>query len=1741
MRKKMSVILAIILSLSLSVPAFAEDISQMEEALDKQEITETQDKGDVLDEEDIPKDELDELAESEGAEEASEEVTDSKLVEESENRTSEIKEPESSEDFLGTETIPEEEGIEERPKIRSKELSVWTAEDFTYTTLTQTLNGCDYTRQFQIKGPAIAGFSKSGEEKLKWNKDLVIPSANDKGEMLVGVAARAFKEKGIESVEFPEGMMVDYDDTVTHVVTRRGNFIIDTEAFAKNKLTSVNLPEGVIAVMSAAFRSNQLKKVSLPHTIWWIENSSFAYNELTTVGFPKTCDFQVQIHAFAFSENQIRTVRLPDYTEVVQKHAFILNPGVEACPADAPEDEKTKGGIVYMYTDNAKLANMERIHHIGRSAESQHSWHQKLVVGSRPVEEGEWSIDDFTVDGTTITGLSESGIKKRKLNKELILPDKNKAGQYITELADTDSITGLFTTEEEKFTGVVLPVAIERIGNRAFMESGLTGNIKFPSTLKEVGLAAFQNNSLTSVVLPDSVTTLGGGAFGTNPKLNTVVLSKNLKEIAPGAFGSSDKSHWMENLTQLVIPEGITKIGNNAFAGNNIKKIEIPSTVTEIGEYAFSTKNYLKDECTVILPEGLKSIGKMAFRNKVIKEVELPSTVNGLSRDTFLKEYSDGSPAPVTTVYINKAQYKDKSNFPSSDYHVYKIKADPNDTEWDEFDFTYATWKDAQVSEAELTMYSVKDPANKVVLEPYLVTGLSELGALKMEKNKDMVIPKEDPDGKAVTGIAPGAFDDSGDKKKYGIESVKFPENVKAPHDSSTKSRDSALTERGDFIICSNAFSGNQLTMLKLPEGVIRIGEKAFEGNQIISVTVPQTTWWISDRAFAVNRIVSVDLPQDSDFKMNIGSESFAGNKIRAVQLPNRIERVEVDAFKDNSGMEEVDSSAPGEWKDSGVVHMYAVPGTEAEDYIGHIGNAGDNQSYIQKLITDKPMPDELKPWGLDDFVFSADGGMVTGLSDRGKVKMVSNPNIVLPDRGADGKAITALGDADTGSCGLFGSVEYKLESVYFPESLERIGNNAFRDCGLESIRFPKTLTAIGEYAFAKNNLTKIILPDHVTEVGTGAFSLNSNLERVKISKGMTTIPVSFAENSGTADGKILELVIYEGITSIGDNAFKGSRLSNIELPASVKTIGSYAFAQVQGKGIPVKIVLSEGLEAISKCAFEYAGVTELNLPSTLTALDNDAFKDCVSGGKVKLYTSNPEHVAKFNTSKYHEVVFKYLLGSGWSEDDFTYNGTAVTGWSEKGNKTRLENKKLKIPDRNPETGEVITEIGESAFKIPDDEVNQLKDSVESPNGMTEVVIPETVTKIGEKAFEYNSLENVDFPKTLKEIGGSSFHGNKLKEAIIPGGVSSIGSGAFSENNITKIVFPPNLTKLEAGVFSMNIRLEQINLPERLTEIGAMAFAGARLTSLTIPKSVSKIGRKAFHLHHLKELTIPGNVKEIGESAFEGTFKAITLEKLVLEEGVETIGDRAFKEGYLKSVNIPNSLKSLASNAFENNSGTNNDHIVVCYTKNKEHLKWPKASTYRIVLKEDEGVTPPPVVPQPQKVRVNKIKLTGISKKIAAGKKITLKATVYPANASNKKVTWKSSNTKVATVSSKGVVTMKKKSGGKKVKITAIAADGSGVKATYMITAMKGVVKKVTISGKKTVKAGKSLKLKAKVTASRKANKKVTWTSSNTKYAKVSASGKVKTYKAGKGKKVKITVKATDGSGKKKTVTIKIK
>ena len=165
---------------------------------------------------------------------------------------------------------------------------------------------------------------------------------------------------------------------------------------------------------------------------------------------------------------------------------------------------------------------------------------------------------------------------------------------------------------------------------------------------------------------------------------------------------------------------------------------------------------------------------------------------------------------------------------------------------------------------------------------------------------------------------------------------------------------------------------------------------------------------------------------------------------------------------------------------------------------------------------------------------------------------------------------------------------------------------------------------------------------------------------------------------------------------------------------------------------------------------------------------------------------------------------------------------------------------------------------------------------------------------------------------------------------------------------------------------------------------------------------------------------------------------------------------------------------------------------------------------------------------------VSSVKLSKASATIKKGKTLTLKATVSPKSASNKTLTWKSSNKKVATVSSKGVV---KAVNAGTAKITATANDGSGKKYTCTVKV------NIPVSSVKLNKAsaelteGEAVTLKATVAPSNASNKSVKWSTSNTKVATVSA-GKVTAKSAGT---ATITAAAADGSGKKAVCKITVK
>lgn len=168
-------------------------------------------------------------------------------------------------------------------------------------------------------------------------------------------------------------------------------------------------------------------------------------------------------------------------------------------------------------------------------------------------------------------------------------------------------------------------------------------------------------------------------------------------------------------------------------------------------------------------------------------------------------------------------------------------------------------------------------------------------------------------------------------------------------------------------------------------------------------------------------------------------------------------------------------------------------------------------------------------------------------------------------------------------------------------------------------------------------------------------------------------------------------------------------------------------------------------------------------------------------------------------------------------------------------------------------------------------------------------------------------------------------------------------------------------------------------------------------------------------------------------------------------------------------------------------------------------------------------------------IKSTDITLSSRAATLYVGKTLTLKATVYPTDATDKTVTWSSSNSKVASVDKNGKVTAKK--AGTAV-ITARTADGLSTSATITVKNVK--VTGVKLNAKKVTRTvGKTKQLKATVRPSNATNKGVTWTSSNKKVATVTSKGKVRAKSPGK---ATITVKTKDGKYKAKAViTVKPK
>lgn len=189
-------------------------------------------------------------------------------------------------------------------------------------------------------------------------------------------------------------------------------------------------------------------------------------------------------------------------------------------------------------------------------------------------------------------------------------------------------------------------------------------------------------------------------------------------------------------------------------------------------------------------------------------------------------------------------------------------------------------------------------------------------------------------------------------------------------------------------------------------------------------------------------------------------------------------------------------------------------------------------------------------------------------------------------------------------------------------------------------------------------------------------------------------------------------------------------------------------------------------------------------------------------------------------------------------------------------------------------SGTGVTEIPEKQFRVENDKCQFLY----------EIVLPNGLETISDRAFEYSYVDNFIFPSTLKSLGEYAFASSNIKEAILPDSMTSIGSYAF--NNCYYLVnarYPKGLTYIPSYCFYSCDNLNTFELPYGLMEIGARAFYNNVNFNPRLPETLTTIGYETFYNCGTDSLFIPESLTSWGKSqSRNGTFSNNT--KLVYAE-----------------------------------------------------------------------------------------------------------------------------------------------------------------------------------------------------------------------------------------------------------------
>lgn len=619
-------------------------------------------------------------------------------------------------------------------------------------------------------------------------------------------------------------------------------------------------------------------------------------------------------------------------------------------------------------------------------------------------------------------GITPDGLEYTILNDEKITIDGYSGSA--TEVAIPETIEGYPVTSIgwnafhscENLTSVTIPKSITSIAGEAFSECWYLKNIYITDIVAWCNISfencsanplyyaenLYLNNKLvTDLIIPEDITSIGNYAFYSFDSLTSITIPNCVTAIGDGVF------EYCENLTSVIIPDSVTSIGESAFLFcNNLTGIWVDEnnlnySSDEMGVLFNKNKTELiqapgKTSGTYVIPDTVTDIGKVAFYSKDLNNITIPNNVTNMGTNAFF--HCDNLQG---NIYDN-GKYLGNPENP----HLFLVRAvDEKITSCDIHPNTKFIGSQAFFSCDELVSVSI----------PNGVTSIGADAFRDLRCLSSVVIPN------SVTAIEPNTFSGCSN-----LISVEIPNSV---------------TSIGEW-----AFSRcDSLTSVNIPCGVTRIEDYVFYScENLTNVAIPDSVTCIGEAAFAwCSSLISVTIPNDVT---TIGDGAFSRcDKLTSITIPNSIIEIGSNVFEECNNLQ-YNTYDNGKYL-----------GNPSNPYVIIVGTI-DSAATSCDIHFNTKIIDSCTFYGCDKLT-----------------------RITIPD------SVISIGSSAFTGC-------QRLNDITIPDSVISIGCSAFSRCGnLTGVKIPNNITTIVNGLFFGSSLTNITIPKNVVCIENNAFGWISN------------------------------------------------------------------------------------------------------------------------------------------------------------------------------------------------------------------------------------------------------------------------------------------------------------------------------------------------------------------------------------------------------------------------------------------------------------------------------------------------------------------------------------------------------------------------------------------------------------------------------------------------------------------------